>query len=79
MIGCILSAFLLIPESPWWLASKGKVEQASQVLNRCFANVEGYDVNQQIVSAYLVLLILIAANSEVGNHDFYSRRRTPAS
>ncbi|KAF5693656.1 putative maltose permease [Fusarium denticulatum] len=48
MIGCILIAFLLIPESPWWLASKGKVEQASQVLNRCFANVEGYDVNQQI-------------------------------
>ncbi|RBR21100.1 hypothetical protein FVER53590_10607 [Fusarium verticillioides] len=48
MIGCILIAFLLIPESPWWLASKGKVEQASQVLNRCFANVEGYDIDQQI-------------------------------
>ncbi|KAF5247604.1 hypothetical protein FANTH_6355 [Fusarium anthophilum] len=48
MIGCILVAFLLIPESPWWLASKGKVEQASQVLNRCFANVEGYDIDQQI-------------------------------
>ncbi|ENH62787.1 Putative glucose transporter HXT5 [Fusarium oxysporum f. sp. cubense race 1] len=27
MIGCILVAFLLIPESPWWLASKGKIEQ----------------------------------------------------
>lgn len=54
MIGCILVAFLLIPESPWWLASKGKVDQASQVLNRCFANVEGYDINQQIVSAKLV-------------------------
>ncbi|KAF4499688.1 Major facilitator superfamily domain, general substrate transporter [Fusarium agapanthi] len=48
MIGCILVALLLIPEFLWWLASKGKVEEASQVLNRSFANVEGYDINQQI-------------------------------
>ncbi|CCT75871.1 probable maltose permease (MalP) [Fusarium fujikuroi] len=69
MIGCILIAFLLIPESPWWLASKGRVEQASQVLNRCFANVEGYDVNQQIeimTSTLAVERQQAEQNSELG-------------
>ncbi|EXL78318.1 hypothetical protein FOPG_07490 [Fusarium oxysporum f. sp. conglutinans race 2 54008] len=69
MIGCILVAFLLIPESPWWLASKGKVEQASQVLNRCFANVEGYDIDQQIeimTSTLAVERQQAEQNSELG-------------
>lgn len=78
MIGCILVAFLLIPESPWWLASKGKVEEASQVLNRCFANVEGYDIDQQIVRVPH-RTILTNADTGIGNHDFYPRSRTPAS
>ncbi|KAM0550681.1 hypothetical protein ACHAPJ_008745 [Fusarium lateritium] len=69
MIGCILVAFLVIPESPWWLASKGKVDQASQVLNRCFANVEGYDVDQQIeimTSTLAVERQQAEQNSELG-------------
>ncbi|KAK2926054.1 MFS transporter superfamily [Fusarium oxysporum f. sp. vasinfectum] len=69
MIGCILVAFLLIPESPWWLASKGKIEQASQVLNRCFANVEGYDIDQQIeimTSTLAVERQQAEQNSELG-------------
>lgn len=48
MIGVILIIFVLLPESPWWLASKGKVDEASKVLHRCFANVEDFDVDQQI-------------------------------
>jgi MFS transporter, SP family, general alpha glucoside:H+ symporter len=49
MIGIILIIFLVIPESPWWLASKGKVERASKVLRRCYGGVEGYNIEQQIV------------------------------
>lgn len=49
MIGVILIIFIIIPESPWWLASKGKVDGASKVLHRCYGRVEGYDVAQQIV------------------------------
>jgi MFS transporter, SP family, general alpha glucoside:H+ symporter len=51
MIGVILLIFIVIPESPWWLASKGKVDRASKVLHRCYGSVEGYDVAQQIVSS----------------------------
>lgn len=51
MIGVILIIFIIIPESPWWLASKGKVDRASKVLHRCYGSVEGYDVAQQIVSS----------------------------
>jgi hypothetical protein len=39
----------MLPESPWWLASKGQVDKASKVLHKCFANVKDYDVDQQIV------------------------------
>ena len=49
MIGVILIIFLLIPESPWWLASKGKTDKAAKVLHFCFSGVEDYDIDQQIV------------------------------
>ncbi|CAG9997127.1 unnamed protein product, partial [Clonostachys byssicola] len=48
MIGLILVIFLVIPESPWWLASKGKVEKAYQVLHTCYGAVDGYNIDQQI-------------------------------
>ncbi|KAM5354076.1 hypothetical protein ACJ41O_000726 [Fusarium nematophilum] len=48
MIGLILIIFLAIPESPWWLASKGKTDKAAKVLNLCFGHVEGYNVQEQI-------------------------------
>ncbi|GES58542.1 major facilitator superfamily domain, general substrate transporter [Aspergillus terreus] len=48
MIGVTAVIFLLIPETPWWLASKGKIDQTANVLQRCNGKVEGYDIQEQI-------------------------------
>jgi hypothetical protein len=41
--------FALLPETPWWLASKGKLDKATKVLQFCNGGVEGYDIQEQIV------------------------------
>jgi hypothetical protein len=51
MIGGIGVIFVFLPESPWWLASKGKLEKAAKILHSCNGQVEGYDVQEQIVSS----------------------------
>jgi len=43
--------FALLPETPWWLASKGKLDKAAKVLRFCNGGVPGYDVQEQIVSS----------------------------
>ncbi|KAJ5946930.1 hypothetical protein N7454_003769 [Penicillium verhagenii] len=48
MIGVIAIIFVLIPESPWWLVSKGKVDRAAKILQTYNGGVEGYDVQEQI-------------------------------
>ncbi|KAK7415760.1 hypothetical protein QQX98_005673 [Neonectria punicea] len=48
MIGIAAIIFLLVPETPWWLVSKGKLEKAGKVLNLCNGHIEGYDVQEQI-------------------------------
>ncbi|KAK6201791.1 hypothetical protein LQW54_009370 [Pestalotiopsis sp. IQ-011] len=48
MIGGIGIIFAFLPESPWWLASKGKLEKAAKILHSCNDKVEGYDVDEQI-------------------------------
>ena len=50
MVGATAVIFLLIPETPWWLASKGKIDQTAKVLKQCNGKVEGYDIQEQIVS-----------------------------
>lgn len=52
MIGGMLIIFLLIPESPWWLAGKGKVDKAAKVLQRYNGHLEGYNVDEMIVSLF---------------------------
>lgn len=53
MIGIIAIIFVLLPESPWWLVSKGRHDQASKVLILCNGRVRGYNVEEQIVSLFL--------------------------
>jgi SP family general alpha glucoside:H+ symporter-like MFS transporter len=50
MVGLIGIIFAFIPESPWWLASKGRVDKATKVLQMCNGGVAGYDIQEQIVS-----------------------------
>ncbi|KAN0114479.1 general substrate transporter [Hyaloscypha variabilis] len=40
--------FALIPETPWWLASKGKLDESRKVLQICNGGIEGYDIQEQI-------------------------------
>lgn len=48
MIGLLLIIFLLIPETPWWLTSKGKTVSAAKVLTRYNGHIEGYNVQEVI-------------------------------
>jgi len=50
MVGVIGIIFAFLPESPWWLASKGKLDEAARALKMCYGGVEGYDIQEQIVS-----------------------------
>jgi MFS transporter, SP family, general alpha glucoside:H+ symporter len=50
MIGISFIIFILLPESPWWLVSKGKLEKAEKVLSSKFKNVPGYDIPNELVS-----------------------------
>ncbi|KAJ9156600.1 General alpha-glucoside permease [Pleurostoma richardsiae] len=48
MIGIIGIIFIFLPETPWWLVSKGKISKAEKVLRLCNGRVEGYDVHEQL-------------------------------
>jgi hypothetical protein len=59
MVGVIAIIFAFIPESPWWLVSKGKIEKAAKILDRCNGKVDGYSVDEQIVSSAFPLLLIV--------------------
>ncbi|KAB8244826.1 general substrate transporter [Aspergillus flavus] len=48
MVGATIIIFIIMPETPWWLVSKGKLDKASKMLRRYNGRVEGYDVSKQI-------------------------------
>jgi SP family general alpha glucoside:H+ symporter-like MFS transporter len=54
MVGLIAVIFALIPESPWWLVSNGKIDKAAKILNSCNGKVDGYSVDEQIVGFFFV-------------------------
>lgn len=62
MVGIIAIIFVSMPESPWWLVSKGKIDQAAKILNRCNGKVDGYSVDEQIVCHSFI------ASSSSANH-----------
>ncbi|KAB8268354.1 general substrate transporter [Aspergillus minisclerotigenes] len=48
MVGATIIIFIIMPETPWWLVSKGKIDKASKMLRTYNGRVEGYDVSEQI-------------------------------
>lgn len=50
MIGVMFIIFVFIPETPWWLASKEKLDKAAKVLLRYNGHIEDYNVDEVIVS-----------------------------
>ncbi|WWD01055.1 hypothetical protein V866_007993 [Kwoniella sp. B9012] len=48
MIGVMGIIFVLLPESPWWLVSKGKLDKTSKVLQRYYGHIEGYNVSDEV-------------------------------
>ncbi len=56
MVGLSGIIFVLLPESPWWLAGKDRHEKAMKVLRVCNGGVDGYDVQQQIVRPPFVFI-----------------------
>ncbi|OWZ56696.1 sugar transporter [Cryptococcus neoformans c45] len=48
MVGVMGIVFLLLPESPWWLVSKGKLEKGSKMLSRYQGHLQGYSVEEEI-------------------------------
>lgn len=50
MVGLAGIIFVFVPESSWWLVSKGKLEDARKVLTRCHVDHEEEEIREQIVS-----------------------------
>lgn len=77
MVGLIGIIFAFVPETPWWLVSKGKLDEATKVLQMCNGGVEGYDVQEQIeVMAATVMIERQTAelNSEIGTWAVFRGR-----
>ncbi|KAH7364859.1 hexose transporter [Rhexocercosporidium sp. MPI-PUGE-AT-0058] len=48
MIGLMLIIFIFLPETPWWLAGKGKLDKAEKILLRYNGHIKDYDVKEHI-------------------------------
>ncbi|WOO84104.1 High-affinity glucose transporter HXT2 [Vanrija pseudolonga] len=48
MIGLMAGIFIILPESPWWLVRKNKLERAKKVLQWNYKGVPGFDADHEI-------------------------------
>lgn len=48
MIGGLLIIYVVLPESPWWLVSKGKNDRARRVLGFLHRGIAQYDVEEHL-------------------------------
>ncbi|THX79417.1 general substrate transporter [Aureobasidium pullulans] len=48
MIGVSAIIFVFLPETPWYLVSKGKLDQAKKVLMKMHGRKQGYDSQEQV-------------------------------
>lgn len=48
MIGIAVIIYLFLPESPWWLVSKGKIDQARKILLFKNHSVPDYDIESEL-------------------------------
>jgi SP family general alpha glucoside:H+ symporter-like MFS transporter len=48
MIGLAIIIYIFLPESPWWLVSKGRLEDARKILQKKNSSVPGYDLDAEL-------------------------------
>lgn len=60
MIGIAVLIFLILPETPWWLARKQKLDKARKVLTFMSKGIEGYHVEEELA----VILHSIASEEQ---------------
>ncbi|KAJ5871638.1 uncharacterized protein N7529_003991 [Penicillium soppii] len=77
MVAMIAVIFAIIPESPWWLVSKGKIDKAAKILKWCNGKVDGYSVDEQIEIMTATVneeRILAERNAEEGSWAVFQGR-----
>ncbi|WVR08375.1 hypothetical protein IAU60_005430 [Kwoniella sp. DSM 27419] len=71
-IGLMLIIYIILPESPMWLASRGAEDKAKKQLKRIYKGVEGFDVDQQYETYALTIAHEKAVAAATGREHWYA-------